>query len=64
MEEEIKYSPVVPEDIDDINDFLVTQFFAHEPLGKHLGCDSEKDVRPWLPKLTGPMIGQGVRQSL
>ena len=63
MTDPVEYSFVGPDDGPEIDDLLVTQFFKHEPLGVELGSEPESDVRPWLSKITAPMIEQGVRKS-
>ena len=57
---ELEYSLIEPKDLELVNDLLVTQFFRNEPLGKALGADPETDVRPWLSRVTEPLIKQGV----
>ena len=56
----IEYDLIGIEDLDSVNDLLVTQFFRNEPLGKKLGANSETDVSPWLSEVTKPIINQGV----
>ena len=60
QESEIQYDLIGLKDLDEVNDLLVNEFFSNEPLGKHLGANPEMDVRPWISKVTKPLIAQGV----
>ena len=62
--EAVEFGFVESGDGDEVDELLVTQFFNHEPLGVDLGSVPEKDVRPWLHKITRPMIEQGVRKQI
>ena len=57
---DIVYAVIEPEDSDEVDELLITQFFKYEPLGVILKSDPETQVRPWIAKITGPMIRQGV----
>jgi len=57
---EIAYSLIPRERLEEVNKFLVKHFFSNEPLGLSLGAEPEKDVRPWLSKVTKPLIDQKV----
>ena len=56
----IEYDLISIKDLDEVNKLLVYEFFQNEPLGKHLGANSETDVQPWISKVTEPLINQGV----
>ena len=56
----IEYELIGIQDLDSVNELLVTQFFRNEPLGKELGANSETDVSPWISEVTKPIINQGV----
>ena len=56
----IEYDLISLEDIDEVNELLIYEFFGNEPLGKHLGANPETDVRPWISKVTRPLIAQKV----
>jgi hypothetical protein len=56
----IEYDLISLEDLDEVNELLIYEFFGNEPLGKHLGANAETDVRPWISKVTRPLIGQRV----
>ena len=60
----IEYDLITIADLDEINELLVSEFFSNEPLGKHLGANSETDVRPWISKVTEPLINQRVSTIL
>ena len=57
---QIQYDLISLQDLDEVNELLVNEFFRNEPLGKHLGANPETDVRPWISKVTEPLIAQGV----
>ena len=48
------------ERLDEVNDFLIEHFFSLEPLGLKLGINPDEDVRPWLSKVTKPLLEQQV----
>ena len=56
----IEYDLISLGDLDEVNELLIYEFFGNEPLGKHLGANPEADVRPWISKVTRPLIGQRV----
>ena len=60
---DIVYAVIEPEDSDEVDELLITQFFKYEPLGVILKSDPETQVRPWIAKITGPMIRQGVSST-
>ena len=57
----VEYGVITLADIDEVNELLICEFFKNEPLGKHLGANPEIDVRPWISKVTRPLISQNVR---
>ena len=46
--------------VEEINNFLVQNYFAREPMSLKLGIEPEKDVRAWLPEVTLPILEQQV----
>jgi hypothetical protein len=48
------------DNLEEVNAFLLENFFTKEPLGLRLGIDPERDVRPWLSRVTEPLIRQNV----
>lgn len=59
-DDEIKYSLIPRERLEEVNDVLLKHFFANEPLGLSLGANPEVDVKPWLSKVTKPLLDQKV----
>jgi len=59
---EITYSILPRTRLPEVNEFLLGHFFSHEPLGVALGACPETDVRPWLAKVTKPIVDQKVRK--
>ena len=60
QESQIQYELISIQDLEEVNNLLVNEFFRNEPLGKHLGANPDTDVRPWISKVTKPLINQGV----
>ena len=63
-EKEITYSVLSRNRICEVNELLLDHFFANEPLGVALGALPEEHVRPWITKVTKPIVDQQVRQYL
>jgi hypothetical protein len=61
-ESEINYSILPRTRLSEVNELLLGHFFPHEPLGVALGACPETDVRPWLAKVTKPIVDQKVRK--
>ena len=60
MADDIKYDILPRERIEEVNELLLQHFFSNEPLGNRLGAVPEKDVKPWLFRVTTPLVDQGV----
>ena len=60
----IQYDVISLQDLDEVNELLVNEFFRDEPLGRHLGANPDTDVRPWISQVTEPLIAQGVSIGL
>ena len=58
---EISYSILTQTRLEEVNELLLNHFFFKEPLGVSLGACPERDVRPWLLKVTQPIVDQKVR---
>lgn len=46
--------------LEEVNDLLLANFFKQEPLGNRLGAQPDNDVRPWLSRVTEPLINQNM----
>ena len=53
----LEFSVIQPQDATQVDDLLVSQFLRQ---GAKLKSNTEDEIRPWLCKLTKPMIAQGV----
>ena len=60
-DDSMEYNLVPRNRLEEVNDLLLKHFFANEPLGVSLGADPEKDVRPWISRVTKPILDQKVR---
>ena len=56
----LELAVVRPEEVDRVADFLLSYFFAQEPLGQCLGLDPDREVRPWLAKVLLHQIREGL----
>ena len=59
-EKEIVYSILPRNRIGEVNELLLDQFFANKPLGVALGAVPDEHVRPWINKVTKPILDQQV----
>ena len=51
-------------ELEEINKFLLQNYFGKEPMCLKLGIEPEKDVRGWLPEVTRPILEQQVSECL
>lgn len=61
---DLELSILQPEDVHQVSEFLLANFFAQEPLGQCLGLDPDLEVRPWLAQVLQHQIREGLSVAI